>query len=88
MLLQKAPQRFRRCNFSLDVNIKQEKMNDNTIFVSVRLPSGAVRRLRVPKQIAEMANQLQKENPDLDDTDALHEAKLRLENSRAMDSQQ
>ena len=29
-----------------------------------------------------------KENPDLDDTDALHEAKLRLENSRAMDSQQ
>ena len=44
--------------------------------------------MRVPKQIAEMTNQLQKENPDLDDTDALHEAKLRLENSRAMDSQQ
>lgn len=63
-------------------------MNDNTIFVPVRMPSGAVRRLRVPKQIAEMANQLQKENPDLYDTDALHEAKLRLENSRAMDAQQ
>lgn len=63
-------------------------MNDDTIFVPVRLPSGAVRRLRVPKRIAEMANQLQKENPGLDDTDALHEAKLRLENGQAMDAQQ
>lgn len=70
------------------MHIKKEKMNDDTIFWPVRLPSGAVRRLRVPKQIAEMANQLQKENPDLDDTDALHEAKLGLENGQAMDAQQ
>ena len=48
MLLQKVPQRFRHCNFSLDVHIKQEKMNDNTIFWPVRLPSGAVRRLAAP----------------------------------------
>ncbi len=64
-------------------------MSDDTIFWPVRLPSGAIRRVRVPRKMAEIANQLVKENPNMDRVDALHEAKLMLESQqKEADSQE
>lgn len=88
MLLQKAPQRFRRCNFSLDVNIKQEKMNDNTIFIPIEMPSGQIRRFRVPAEIVPIMKQLREEHPEMDSSEAALKAMDILKEQQSGDAQQ
>ncbi len=88
MLLQKAPQRFRRCNFSLDVHIKQEKMNDNTIFIPIEMPSGQIRRFRVPAEIVPIMKQLREEHPEMDSSEAALKAMDILKEQQSGDAQQ
>ena len=88
MLLQKAPQRFRRCNFSLDVHIKQEKMNDNTIFIPIEMPSGQIRRFRVPAEIVPIMKQLREEQPEMDSSEAALKAMDILKEQQSGDAQQ
>lgn len=88
MLLQKAPQRFRRCNFSLDVHIKQEKMNDNTIFIPIEMPSGQIRRFRVPAEIVPIMKQLREEHPEMDSSETALKAMDILKEQQSGDAQQ
>lgn len=88
MLLQKAPQRFRRCNFSLDVHIKQEKMNDNTNFIPIEMPSGQIRRFRVPAEIVPIMKQLREEHPEVDSSEAALKAMDILKEQQSGDAQQ
>lgn len=88
MLLQKAPQRFRRCNFSLDVNIKKEKMNDDTIFIPIEMPSGQIRRFRVPAEIVPIMKQLREEHPEMDSSEAALKAMDILKEQQSGDAQQ
>ena len=88
MLLQKVPQRFRHCNFSLDVHIKQEKMNDDTIFVPVRMPSGMTMRVRVTTEVAQIMERMLKENPQMEESDALSMALKEVKSRQSGDAQQ
>lgn len=88
MLLQKVPQRFRHCNFSLDVHIKQEKMNDNTIFIPIEMPSGQIRRFRVPAEIVPIMKQLREEHPEMDSSEAALKAMDILKEQQSGDAQQ
>lgn len=88
MLLQKVPQRFRHCNFSLDVHIKKEKMNDDTIFIPIEMPSGQIRRFRVPAEIVPIMKQLREEHPEMDSSEAALKAMDILKEQQSGDAQQ
>ena len=88
MLLQKAPQRFRHCNFSLDVHIKKEKMNDDTIFIPIEMPSGQIRRFRVPAEIVPIMKQLREEHPKMDSSETALKAMDILKEQQSGDAQQ
>lgn len=63
-------------------------MNDNTIFVPVRMPSGMTMRVRVTTEVAQIMERMLKENPQKEESDALSMALKEVKSRQSGDAQQ
>ena len=63
-------------------------MNDNTIFIPIEMPSGQIRRFRVPAGIVPIMKQLREEHPEMDSSEAALKAMDILKEQQSGDAQQ
>lgn len=63
-------------------------MNDNTIFVPVRMPSGMTMRVRVTTEVAQIMERMLKKNPQMEESDALSMALKEVKSRQSGDAQQ
>lgn len=63
-------------------------MNDNTIFIPIEMPSGQIRRFRVPAEIVPIMKQVREEHPEMDSSEAALKAMDILKEQQSGDAQQ
>lgn len=63
-------------------------MNDDTIFVPVRMPSGMTMRVRVTTEVAQIMERMLKENSQMEESDALSMALKEVKSRQSGDAQQ
>lgn len=63
-------------------------MNDDTIFVPVRMPSGMTMRVRVTTEVAQIMERMLKVNPQMEESDALSMALKEVKSRQSGDAQQ